>query len=100
MGSLLRGLGPDAIRYDLGHDNRRQPMTTVVQIRVKPQSRVSALIQTEDGHWLAQIKSLPVDGKANEELISLVAKQFGCAKSKVSIKSGAASRMKRVRIED
>jgi uncharacterized protein (TIGR00251 family) len=77
LGSLLRGLGPDAIRYDLGHDNRRQPMTTVVQI-----------------------KSLPVDGKANEELISLVAKQFGCAKSKVSIKSGAASRMKLVRIED
>jgi uncharacterized protein YggU (UPF0235/DUF167 family) len=41
-----------------------------------------------------------VDGKANEELISLVAKQFGCAKSKVSIKSGAASRVKLVRIDD
>jgi len=75
-------------------------MTTVLQIKVKPQSRVSALTQDEDGQWLAQIKSLPVDGKANEELIGLVAKQFGCAKSRVSIKSGAASRMKLVRIED
>lgn len=75
-------------------------MSTVVQIKVKPQSRVSALTQDEDGQWLAQIKSLPVDGKANEELIGLVAKQFGCAKSRVSIKSGAASRMKLVRIED
>lgn len=98
--SALGGKSPDAIRYDLGHDNRRQPMTTVVQIRVKPQSRVSALTQGDDGQWLAQIKSLPVDGKANEELISLVAKQFGCAKSKVSIKSGAASRVKLVRIDD
>ena len=75
-------------------------MSTVVQIKVKPQSRVSALTQDEDGQWLAQIKSQPVDGKANEELIGLVAKQFGCAKSRVSIKSGAASRMKLVRIED
>ena len=75
-------------------------MSTVLQIKVKPQSRVSALTQSEDGQWLAQIKSLPVDGKANEELIALVAKQFGCAKSKVSIKSGAASRLKLVRIED
>jgi uncharacterized protein (TIGR00251 family) len=75
-------------------------MSTVVQIKVKPQSRVSALTQDVDGQWLAQIKSLPVDGKANEELIGLVAKQFGCAKSRVSIKSGAASRMKLVRIED
>lgn len=75
-------------------------MSTVLQIKVKPQSRVSALSQSEDGQWLAQIKSLPVDGKANEELIALVAKQFGCAKSKVSIKSGAASRLKLVRIDD
>lgn len=75
-------------------------MSTVLQIKVKPQSRVSALSQSEDGLWLAQIKSLPVDGKANEELIALVARQFGCAKSKVSIKSGAASRLKLVRIED
>jgi uncharacterized protein (TIGR00251 family) len=75
-------------------------MSTVIQIKVKPQSRVSALSQAEDGSWLAQIKSLPVDGKANEELIALVAKQFGCAKSRVSIKSGAASKIKRILIDD
>ena len=75
-------------------------MSRVVQIKVKPQSRLSALSQDEDGTWLAFIKSLPVDGKANEELIALVAKQFGCAKSRVSIKSGAASKIKRVLIDD
>jgi uncharacterized protein (TIGR00251 family) len=75
-------------------------MSTVVQIKVKPQSRASSLTQAEDGSWLAHIKSLPVDGKANEELMGLVAQQFGCAKSKVHITSGAASRMKRVVIDD
>ena len=75
-------------------------MSTLIQIKVKPQSRVSSLVQSGDGQWLANIKSLPVDGKANEELMALVAKQFGCAKSKVSIKSGASSRTKLVRVDD
>jgi len=71
----------------------------VIQVKVKPNSRVSLLEQQPDGTWLAQIKSPPVDGKANEELIALVAKQFGCLKSEVSIKSGASGRVKLVRVE-
>jgi uncharacterized protein (TIGR00251 family) len=71
----------------------------VIQVKVKPNSRVSLLEQQPDGTWLAQVKSPPVEGKANEELIALVAKQFGCRKSEVSIKSGAAGRVKLVRVE-
>jgi uncharacterized protein (TIGR00251 family) len=71
----------------------------VIQVKVKPNSRVSALEQMDDGTWLAQIKAPPVDGKANEELVALVAKEFGCRKSEVSIKSGASSRTKLVRID-
>jgi len=72
----------------------------VIQIKVKPNSRRSLLEQNEDGTWLAQIKSPPVDGKANEELIGLVAKQFGCRKSEVSIKSGGSSRIKLIQIAE
>jgi uncharacterized protein (TIGR00251 family) len=68
-------------------------------VRVKPNSRTSLLEQEQDGTWIAQIKSPPVDGRANEELIGLVAKQFGCRKAEVSIKSGASSRTKLVQIE-
>jgi hypothetical protein len=71
----------------------------VIQVKVKPNSRVSALAQAEGGTWLAQVKAAPVDGKANEELIALVAGHFHCPKSAVSIKSGASGRMKLVRIE-
>ena len=71
----------------------------LIQIKVKPNSRVSVLEQNDDGTWLAQIKSPPVDGKANEELIALVAKRFGCRKSEVSIKSGASKRIKLVQIQ-
>jgi uncharacterized protein len=72
----------------------------VIQIKVKPNSRASLLEQNEDGTWLAQIKSPPVDGKANEELIGLVAKQFGCRKADVSIKSGGSSRIKLIQIAE
>jgi uncharacterized protein (TIGR00251 family) len=71
----------------------------LIQVKVKPQARASLLQQQEDGTWTAQLKSPPVDGKANAELIGLVAKHFGCRKSEVSIRSGAAGRQKLVKIE-
>lgn len=74
-----------------------QPL--VIQVKVKPGARVSALQRLESGTWLANVKAAPVDGKANEELIALVAKHFQCRKSAVSIKSGASGRTKSVRVE-
>jgi len=71
----------------------------VIQVRVKPRSRLSSLEQTETGIWLAQLKAAPIDGKANDELISLVASRFRCHKSAISIKSGSSGRMKLVQIE-
>jgi uncharacterized protein (TIGR00251 family) len=66
-----------------------------IQVKVKPNARASSLEET-DGVWLAQLKSPPVDGKANAELIALVAERFGCRKAQVTIKSGASGRMKLV----
>ena len=71
----------------------------VIQVKVKPNARTSRFEQADDGTWLAQIKAAPIDGKANEELVALIAKHFECRKSAVSIKSGASGRMKWVRIE-
>jgi uncharacterized protein (TIGR00251 family) len=71
-----------------------------IQVKVKPNARVSLLEETAEGTWLAQIKAPPVDGKANQELIELVAERFGCRKAAVVIKSGASGRMKLVRIEE
>ncbi|HET6905630.1 MAG TPA: DUF167 domain-containing protein [Rhodanobacteraceae bacterium] len=75
-------------------------MPTIIEVRVKPNARASALEHAADGSWRAQLKSPPVDGKANAELIALVADWFGCPKSAVSIRSGASGRTKRVKIED
>jgi uncharacterized protein (TIGR00251 family) len=69
-----------------------------IRVKVKPNARESVLEEEPAGTWLARLKSPPVDGKANAELIELVARHFGCARSDVSIKSGAGSRMKLVKI--
>lgn len=71
----------------------------VLEIKVKPNARQSLLEETGEG-WMAQLKSPPVDGKANAELIALVAKRFGCPKNAVTIKTGASGRLKRVQIPD
>lgn len=70
-----------------------------IHVKVKPNARASSLEQQGDGSWTASLKAPPVDGKANAELIALVARQFGCARSAVSIQAGGASRSKWVRIE-
>lgn len=81
-------------------NNLNPPMShRVIQVKVKPQSRASVFSVCEDGTFFAQLKSPPIDGKANEELIGLVATHFACRKAAVSIKSGASGRMKLVRIE-
>lgn len=70
----------------------------ILQIKVKPNARTSELTQRDDGSWHAELKAPPVDGKANRELIELVARHFGCAKADVAIKSGAGGRVKLVTI--
>ena len=72
--------------------------TRIIQVKVTPRARVSSLTQAADGTWLAKLKSPPVDGKANAELIALVAENFKCSKSAVSIKAGASGRTKLVQI--
>ena len=71
----------------------------LLRVKVKPRSRTSELRRAADGSWVATLKSPPVDGKANAELVGLVAAHYKCHKSAVSIKAGAAGRLKIVSIE-
>ena len=70
----------------------------VIRVRAKPRSPVSALERDAAGYWIARLRSSPVDGKANAELVGLVAEHFGCSRSSVSVVSGASARLKLVRI--
>lgn len=71
-----------------------------LQVKVKPNARRSELEPQPDGSWLALLKSPPVDGKANQELLALIAEHFGLRKSQVQIRSGASGRMKLIQLDE
>ena len=47
-----------------------------IQVKVKPNSKISSFEETEEGIWLARIKAPLIDGKVNAELEALIAKRF------------------------
>jgi uncharacterized protein (TIGR00251 family) len=69
-----------------------------VTVKVRPGARSSSLTEGPDGTWVAQLKAPPVDGKANDELIRLVAAHFSVPRSAVAITSGATARLKTLKI--
>jgi uncharacterized protein (TIGR00251 family) len=69
------------------------------QVKVKPNSKKQHIEEAADGSLTVHLKSPPVDGKANAELIQLLAKKFGVSKSQVTIKTGLSSKHKLVEIE-
>lgn len=69
-----------------------------IQVKVKPNSKQQKIETSADGSLIVSLKSPPIGGKANQELIELLAEKFQVAKSKISLKSGLASRNKLVDI--
>lgn len=68
------------------------------RVKVKPNSKQQKIVEELDGSLTIHLKSPPVDGKANKELIELLAKKFDVPKSYIDIKSGISSRQKVVEI--
>lgn len=71
----------------------------ILEVRVKPRARTPSLVEGADGTWVARLRSPPAEGRANRELVALVAAHFGCPKSAVTILRGTTSRTKRLRVE-
>jgi len=69
------------------------------RVKVKPNSKLQNIKEEGDGSLTVSLKSPPVEGKANEELIKLLAEKFDVPKSRISIKSGLSSKHKLVDID-
>ncbi len=69
------------------------------KVKVKPNSKQQSIKEETDGSFTVNLKSPPVDGKANDELIRVLAKKFDVPKSKIRIKSGLSSRQKLIEID-
>ncbi|MGK7877523.1 MAG: DUF167 domain-containing protein [Xenococcaceae cyanobacterium] len=69
-----------------------------IKVKVKPNSKQQKIEESAEGSLAVRLKSPPIDGKANQELIELLAKKFKVAKSQIYIKSGLSSKNKLVEI--
>jgi uncharacterized protein (TIGR00251 family) len=70
----------------------------VITVRVIPRAGKSGVAGTRGDALLVRLRAAPVEGAANEELISVIAEQLGVPKRNVEIISGGRSRNKRVRV--
>lgn len=71
-----------------------------ISVKVKPNSKQQKIVRSDEGTWIIHLKSPPIDGKANQELIQLLAKQFKIARAQISIKFGLSSKIKLIEIEE
>ena len=73
------------------------PEGVMLNVRAQPRSSKAGI----DGLWgddavKVRIRSAPVDGKANKELVETLADAFGLPKSSVSFKGGETSKTRRL----
>jgi len=81
----------------LSHDGAS---ACILNLKVQPGAKKEAFAGLYDAqHLKVLLRSPPVDGAANENLVDFLKHALGVRKSEVSLVSGQKSRIKRVRVE-
>lgn len=70
----------------------------VLKLYIQPRAGKDEWVGEHDGALKLRITAPPVDGKANDRLERLLAREFGVARAAVELLAGAGSRHKRFRI--
>jgi hypothetical protein len=71
---------------------------TTLTLQVQPNARHNQVLGFEDGILRLKIAALPIEGKANKELISFLSKTLDTSKSNITIERGLTSKVKIVTI--
>lgn len=79
------------------HDKQNE---LILKIKVEPRSSRAGLVGQYGDALKVKLISPPVEGKANKELIEILAKEFGVHKKNIEIISGQSSKNKMVRLHN
>lgn len=75
-------------------------MAETVVVTVKPGSRKGPLVEAdENGALTIYVREPAIEGKATEAAARLLADHLGVARTRVTLASGATSRIKRFRVD-
>ncbi len=69
----------------------------VFEVKLVPRSSLNKIVGLEGDILKVKVKSAPVDGLANQDLILLLSKRLRVAKERIEIISGHKSRLKTIR---
>jgi uncharacterized protein (TIGR00251 family) len=76
-----------------------QEIGTQIRVKVIPGAKKNEIAEVmEDGRLRVRLTAPPVEGRANQALIKLLAKMFGLPKSSINIVSGERNRNKRLHL--
>lgn len=70
-----------------------------IKVRAQPRAKKILVQEITENDYKVYLNTPPVDGKANEALIEILAKHFKISKSRFSILQGQSSRDKVIGIE-
>lgn len=65
-----------------------------ITVDVKTNSKEKKIEKISNNLYRVRLKATPVEGKANKQLISMLAEYFGVAKSQIEIRVGKTSKTK------
>lgn len=65
-----------------------------ITVEVKTNSREKKVEKISDNFYKVRLTATPVEGKANKQLIEILASYFNISKSKIEIKIGKTSKTK------
>jgi uncharacterized protein (TIGR00251 family) len=77
---------------------RRDGERLVFTIRVTPRASANALVGERDGVLLVRVTAPPVEGKANDAVVALLAKALGTPRGAIQVVHGASARTKRISV--
>ena len=71
-----------------------------LKVKVFPRSREQKIQKIREGEYTVRVLSPPSEGKANKEVIAVIASHFHLPPSRVRIVKGKKSRQKIIVLED
>ena len=72
----------------------------ILKLHIQPRASRNAFVAPyDDDSYKVAISSPPLDGKANNELLRFLSKEFGLPRSHIHMESGLKSRTKSLRLK-
>ena len=71
-----------------------------LQVRVTANSRKESVTNLGDGLWAVRVNAPPLDGRANQRVMELIAEQLSIPKSRIRLVKGHKGKNKTFEVAD